>query len=212
MSKTGFLLAEDEALKLRLTGLTVSDDREPTRPVQVFFRYPEGETEKHYPFITIELLDINHARTRQHSEVYLYSNYAEHPNNLTYWPSTADLIGDAAGQDFLRVNDFMPVDITYQVSTYCRSAQHDRQLTAKMLTTVTPYRFGSILIAADNTSRRLEMLDWANADLLDQETGYRKRIFRKIYTLQMTSELSSEALVGVKQVTSVQTTLVQTND
>jgi hypothetical protein len=212
MSKSGFLLAEDEALKLRLTGLTVSDDREATRPVQVFFRYPEGETEKHYPFITLELLDINHARTRQHSEVSLYSNYENHPNSLNYWPSTANLIGDAPGQDFLKVNDFIPVDITYQVSTYCRSAQHDRQLTAKMLTTVTPYRFGSILIAADNTSRRLEMLDWANADLLDQETGYRKRIFRKIYTLQMTSELPSEALIGVKQVTSVHTTLVQTND
>lgn len=207
MSKSGFLLAEDEALKLRLTGLTVSDDREANRPVQVFFRYPEGETEKHYPFITLELLDINHARTRQHSEVYLYSNYAENPNNLTYWPSTSDLIGDAPNQDFLRVNDFIPVDITYQVSTYCRSAQHDRQLTAKMLTTVTPYRFGSILIAADNTSRRLEMLDWANADLLDQETGYRKRIFRKIYTLQMGAELTSSDMYGAQQVLSVKATI-----
>lgn len=209
--KRGFLLAEDEALKLRLSGLTVSDDRNAARPVQVFFRYPEGETEKHYPFITIELLDINHARNRQHSEVTLYSNYAESPVTLDYWPSTSASVGVVPGEYYLKTNEFIPVDILYQVSTYCRSAQHDRQLTAQMLTTVTPFRFGSLVLAADNTSRRLQMLDWANADLLDQETGYQKRIFRKVYTLQMTSELPSEALVGVKQVTSVQTTIEQTN-
>lgn len=212
MTKHGFLLAEDEALKLRLSGLTVTDDRNNARPVQVFFRYPEGETEKHYPFITIELIDINHARNRQHSEVALYAHYSGSPASLDYWPSTADAIAEVAGQDYLKTNEFIPVDIIYQVSTYCRSAQHDRQLSAQMLTTVTPFRFGSLVIAADDTSRRLEMLDWANADLLDQETGYRKRIFRKVYTLQMTSELPSEALVGVKQVTSVQTTIEQTND
>jgi hypothetical protein len=210
--KRGFLFAEDEALKSRLSGLTVSDDRNAARPVQVFFRYPEGEVEKHYPFITIELLDINHARNRQHSEVTLYSNYVESPARLEYWPSTSASIGVVAGNDFLRTNEFIPVDILYQVSTYCRSVQHDRQLTSQMLTTVTPFRFGSLIIPADNTSRRLEMLDWANADLLDQETGYQKRIFRKVYTLQMTSELPSDALVGVKQVTAVQTTIEQTND
>lgn len=212
MTKRGFLLAEDEALKQRLSTLTVTDDRNAQRPVQVFFRYPEGETEKHYPFITIELMDITHARNRQHSEVSLYAHYEDSPASLTYWPSTAASIGIVAGQEFLKTNEFIPVDILYQVSTYCRSAQHDRQLSAQMLTTVTPFRFGSLVIAADDTSRRLEMLDWANADLLDQESGYRKRTFRKVYTLQMTSELPSEALVGVKQVTSVQTTIEQTND
>jgi hypothetical protein len=211
MSKVGFLLAEDEALKLRLSGLTVSDDRNAARPVQVFFRYPEGETEKNYPFITIELLDISHARNRQHSEVTLYSNYTESNNQITYWPSTAASVGVVVGQDYLKTNEFIPVDIVYQVSTYCRSAQHDRQLSAQMLTTVVPFRFGYILIAADNTSRRLEMLGWANADLLDQETGYRKRIFRKVYTLQMTAELPSDLLRGVKQVESVLTTIEQTN-
>ena len=53
MSRSGFLLAEDEALKQHLSGITVTDDRNEHRPVKVFFRYPEGETEKHYPFITI---------------------------------------------------------------------------------------------------------------------------------------------------------------
>jgi hypothetical protein len=58
-------------------------------------------------------------------------------------------------------------------------------------------------VDADNTDRRLELLDWTTADLLDAEAGYRKRIFRKIYTLQMGAELPSTDVYGTKQVTSV---------
>ena len=71
MARSGFLLAEDEAIKKMLTGLKVYDDREVERPVQVFFRYPEGETERVYPFMTIEMIDLIHARNRQHSETEL---------------------------------------------------------------------------------------------------------------------------------------------
>ena len=56
--KTGFLLAEDEALKNLFRNLTVTDDRDNAREVQVFFRYPEGETERSYPFITLENIDL----------------------------------------------------------------------------------------------------------------------------------------------------------
>lgn len=210
--RTGFLLAEDEALKNRFVGLTVSDDREASRPVQVFFRYPEGELERQYPFVTIELIDIIHARNRQHSDQSLYTNRAGHPNNLDYWPSTSSASSpNLEGSDFYRTNEFIPVDILYQVSTFTRSALHDRQLTSHMLMDVVPFRFGSIHIPADGTSRRLELLDWTTADLLDPEAGYRKRIFRKVYTLQMTSEMPTSALVGLKKVQSVSTTLEQTN-
>ncbi|NDC89491.1 MAG: hypothetical protein EB075_11945, partial [Bacteroidetes bacterium] len=58
MPNTGFTLAEDAALKQRLSALTVSDDRDMRRPIKTFFRYPDAETEKTYPFATIELIDI----------------------------------------------------------------------------------------------------------------------------------------------------------
>lgn len=210
--KTGFLLAEDEALKLRFSGLTVTDDREANRPVQVFFRYPEGETERYYPFITLELIDVVHAKNRQHSESVLETHRPGHPNNLDYWPSTSSASSPAmTGDDFYKTTEFIPVDILYQVSTFTRSALHDRQITAQLLTNVVPFRYGSIMIGADGTSRRLDLLDWATADLLDPEAGYRKRIFRKVYTLQMTSELPTSLLSGVKKVLSVSTTLEQTN-
>jgi hypothetical protein len=210
--KTGFLLAEDEAIKLRFSNITVSDDRDGSRDVQVFFRYPEGETERKYPFITIELIDIMHAKNRQHSEVTLNTHSAGHPNNLSYWPSTSSASApNLSGDDLYSTSEFTPVDLLYQVSTFTRSALHDRQLASQMLTTVVPFRYGSILIGADGTSRRLDLLDWTTADLLDPEAGYRKRIFRKIYTLQMNAELTTSALVGLKKVQSVSTTLEQTN-
>ena len=210
--RQGFLLAEDEALKLHLSNITVSDDRNASRPVQVFFRYPEGETERVYPFITIELIDIVHAKNRQHSESFPTTNRAGHPNNLDYWPSTSSASSpNVQGYEYFSTTEFTPVDLLYQVSTFTRSALHDRQLAAQMLTTIVPFRYSSIWIESDGTSRRLDLLDWSTADLLDPEAGYRKRIFRKIYTLQMTSELPTSALTGIKKVTSVSTTLEQTN-
>jgi len=210
--KQGFILAEDEAIKLHFSGMTVSDDRDASRPVQVFFRYPEGETERHYPFITIELIDIVHAKNRQHSELYLDTNRPGHPNNLNYWPSTSSASSpNVPGYDSFRTTEFVPVDLLYQVSTFTRSALHDRQLAAQMLTNIVPFRYSSIIIGADGTSRRLDLLDWSTADLLDPEAGYRKRIFRKIYTLQMNSEITTSALVGLKKVSTVSTTIEQTN-
>jgi hypothetical protein len=72
-----------------------------------------------------------------------------------------------------------------------------------MLTKVFPFRKGSIHVPADNTDRRLELLDWSTADLLDPEAGYRKRIFRKVYTLQMSAELPSSDKFGTKQSTEI---------
>lgn len=214
MSRSGFLLAEDEALKVRLSGLTVSDDRDASRDVQVFFRYPEGETERLYPFITIELIDIVHARNRQHSVVDQYGyaegdDFANSPGALTYWPSTSDTLTVPDGFEYMKTTEFIPVDILYQVSTFTRSFQHDRQLQYKLLYNKLGFRYNSIYIPADGTSRRLDLLDWTTADLLDPEAGYKKRIFRKIYTLQMSAELPSSDFIGIKQATSIQTTLVQ---
>lgn len=213
MSRSGFLLAEDEAVKLRFSNLTVNDDRNNARPVKVFFRYPDGDTEREYPFITIDLLDIVEARNRQHSDVTLYTGLDNtHPNVIKYWPNTSSASVPAlSGNDFYRTTEFVAIDLMYQVATYTRSALHDRQLTAQMLSTVVPFRYNSIGIGIDGTSRRFDLLDWSSADMLDPEAGYRKRIFRKIYTLQMSSELPTSALIGLKKVLSVSTTLEQTN-
>ena len=213
MPNPGFTLAEDAALKKRLQSLYVSDDRDKQRPIQVFFRYPDAETEKLYPFITIDLVDIAFARNRQMSEVtHYYSTVAEYPgDSLTYFPSeyaVSDLQEIAGESDYLSTDQFVAVDLTYQVSTYCRSQRHDRQLTAGLLRYVFPMRRGFIDIPEDGTTRRCDLLDWRTSDVLDQETGYKKRVFRKVYTIQINSEIPQSDLNKVLKVTSVSGTLV----
>ena len=206
---TGFLIAEDAAVKQRFSTLTVADDRNGSRPVDVFFRYPEGETERKYPFITIENIDINNSRQRQHSEVTVYTpnpystDASAAADFLTYWPDTLSSLSASTPTVALKSEEFVPIDLLYQVSTYARSALHDRQLTSQMLSKYAPFRYGFIYVESDNTVRRFDLLDWITADLLDPEAGYRKRIFRKVYTLQMSAELPSSGYTSVKRVSQV---------
>lgn len=214
-NRVGFLLAEDQALKNLFTGLTVSDDKDQARPVQVFFRYPEGETERQYPFITLEHIDIVHAKNRQHSETSIYFKTSKvgapaidagRSDRMDYWPSYSSnfsFITNKNNFNYLEANEHVPVDLLYQVSTFTRSALHDRQLTGRLISQVLPFRRGFIDIPIDNTLRRLDLLDWTTADLLDPEAGYRKRIFRKVYTIQMSAEIPSSILMGRHVATTV---------
>ena len=59
------------------------------------------------------------------------------------------------------------------------------------------------------------MLDWTNADLLDMESGYRKRIFRKVLTLKMSAEITHQMLDSLdttRYVSSVNSTIEIQND
>jgi hypothetical protein len=221
--RAGFLLAEDQALKAKFSGIQLIDDRDTTRDVQVFFRYPEGETEKKFPFITLEMLDIVHNTRRQHSDQNIYAFRGTAPagqpsdhygtddsGSFKYWPNTttdvrtlSSLAGNSAGSSpFVTTLEHVPVDLLYQVTTFTRSALHDRALQSHILTKVAPFRRGYLDIGIDGTQRHMDLMDWRSADMLDEEAGFKKRIFRKVYTLSITSEIPATALAGVGQVTT----------
>jgi hypothetical protein len=220
MSHPGFLLAEDAAVKARFSNIAVSDDREPQRIAQVFFRYPEGEREKSYPFITIENIGLVHNTRLQHSEqIYYYSNTVgasvNNPVFIDYFPSemTSNELDEMLGDNpYLKMDSFVPVTLIYQVATYTRSALHDRQMTSKILRRVVPFRRGFIDVPEDGTIRRFDLISWANSDLLDGEAGYRKRIFRKVYTIHMSAEIPASDITVVKRVESVVGTINNTNN
>lgn len=206
----GFLLAEDAAVKARFSNIAVSDDRNGQRIAKVFFRYPEGETEKEYPFITIEMIDLVHDTTRQLSEHYYYygttASASSQSNFLNYYPSTyteQDLADLDPGTGFFRIDFPVPVILVYQITTFARSALHDRQLTSKILRRVMPFRRGFIDIPEDGTIRRFDLAGWTTADLLDQEAGFKKRIFRKVFTVQMTAEIPTNDLKAIPRVEDV---------
>lgn len=210
----GFTLAEDAALKRRLSAVAVVDDRNAERIVKTYFRYPEGETEKLYPFMTLDLVDISYAGERQESEKTYYFEDAgvggSHANTIDYYPSEfneGDLDTQVAADSYLATDQFVPVDLLYQITTYCRSQQHDRQLTMTLMRRVFPLRRGFIDIPEDGTIRRCELLDWRNSDVLDQEAGYKKRVFRKVYTVRINAEIPQSDFMTVQQVLEVNGTL-----
>lgn len=184
-----FIISEDQALKDHLKGLTVSDQNDTERKVGVWFRLPEAEERRvTYPFITIDLIDVQEEKDRAHRGA-IYSNYT--PEGVTDPPE---------GWGHQAVEFPIPVSLIYQITTHTRSAWHDRSLTGQMIGNVLPLRFGALEVAADQTIRRLDFLEWQSLDGLDRDN---KRVFRKAYTVSVSSELFIAALVEVQEVASV---------
>lgn len=200
----GFLTAEDAALKRLLSGMTVSDRANSTRNVNVHFRWPDEKQTIEYPMLTIDMLDITMATERVESFDYI---------NPPYIPSTAP---DAAaaheppvspGQE-LRSVRYIPVDIFYQVTTHCYSFGHDRQILAQMWSMDRlPPRYGYLDIPEDNTTRRLDVLEYRPANVLDPRNRG-KRMFRQYYTVRINGELSVATLQTVSLVQTVNLTVL----
>lgn len=66
-----------------------------------------------------------------------------------------------------------------------------------------PFRRGFIDVPEDGTIRRFDLAGWTSSDLLDQESGFKKRIFRKVFTVQMSAEIPTDDIRTVKRVESV---------
>jgi hypothetical protein len=206
MALTGFSIAEDEALKKRVSGITVKDDKSNAREVKVFFRWPTDDVESQYPFITIELIDIQHALDRETSAqtVYLQTftngtgdpmEYLAVPSRLPYWPDETPDAGTLLPPTTTlgATVELTPVNFLYRIATHARSQMHDRQMTSALLGRGRlPFRYGELFVDADDTVRRLFNLGWQSADFADNEAGGRKRIFRKIYTLSVNGEMGYE--------------------
>ena len=78
----------------------------------------------------------------------------------------------------------IPVYLDYQVTTFARHPRHDRQILSDLLYTRLPLRFGS-LSTADETVRRLDILDVAKRDLVEQG----KRLYSNAIRVRISSEM-----------------------
>lgn len=209
MAEIGFLLAEDEALKAKLSGLTVPVRGDADKRVKVWFRMPEREKERDYPYITIDLIDIVFAADRAHSA---------QVTGIDYWPSEYATFAEYAAAKLLTFDEetdvvqatwWHPYDIIYQVSTHCRSAQHDRLLTARLLgTAYLPDRWGYLHVPADDSERWLDRVGWSQADYYDDAAGTdTRRVFRKVYNVSVSAHVPPEDPFLFKQVLTVAGTL-----
>lgn len=207
---TGLLLAEDAALKAYLTGITVPD-KTSMIPVDVWFRYPEGERRIKYPFITIDFIAINPSYDRWTSDHYVDPNYCSFLDPVTgqevrtgmYIPSTASELPDPEEGYSTHIDPYLMYRLTYQISVHCRSAIHDRYLLSRFMTDILPPRPFFIGVDADSTWRRCELVGMQPADTTETTESGNKRIFRKIYTITMDAEIPQSKIYEVKQVVRV---------
>ena len=171
-------LTEDKALRELLTGMTVQDQRSDAegvaRPVGVWFGMPDQEIRnQNYPYMTIDLIDILEDRTRAMRGVIS-------PDYLT--PTTL------ANNKGWEVDYPIPVNLDYQITTYARQPRHDRELLTQLLYAKLPFRFGTLL-TADDTIRRLDVLDVSKRDTVEQG----KRLFMNAITIRVSTEIPQTA-------------------
>lgn len=174
-----FLLAEDAALKAHLSGLTVSDEKNPTRPVGVWFGYPDVEIrEQTYPFITIDLMSVRNAVERQHSGVIYDGDYSG---------TVAPVNGV-----FYKYETPIAYDLLYQVTSYSRHPRHDRAIIFQ-LNQKFPGMRGHLAVPNElgthTAYRHMFLESTMKNDKAEGENG-NKRLLRNIYTVRVISEMT----------------------
>lgn len=184
-----FLLSEDKALREKLQGMTVTDqkadDAGAPRPVGVWFGQPDQEVRaQSYPYVTIDMIDVSRDNARE-VRGKVEASYLR----PTGTPENTDVVIDFP----------IPVNIDYQVTTYSRHPRHDRAIMAQLLGAKLPIRSG-ILLTDDNTVRRLDILDISKRDVTDQA----KRLFINAITVRISSEIAPALFTTLTKVLEVQ--------
>lgn len=189
-----WLIDEDEALKTKLQGLTVTNYVDGRKlPVAVYFRFPDTEERNRtYPHVAIDLIDIQFDRTRAHRANSFTLNY------------DMEQATPISGYDLVAYDLPLPWTLVYQLSTFARQPWHDRQLQAMMFQ-LFPQTFGWLdMTSWDGTIRRADLQGVVRRDMIDTD---RKRLYRLIYTIGVSSEFLYADIVTIQQVTSAKLTL-----
>jgi hypothetical protein len=183
-----FLLSEDKALREKLAGMYVTDQKATNdgvpRSVGVWFGQPDQEIRSQsYPYATIEMVDIQRDGLREMRGL-VSPDYLK-PDDL------------GINQDFV-IDMPIPVNIDYQITTYARHPRHDREILAQLIGVVLPIRSG-ILLVDDGTQRRLDVLDISKRDVTEQA----KRLFVNAVTVRVSSEIAQTEFTRVYKVLQV---------
>lgn len=188
ISDEAFIFAEDKALKTHLQGIIVSDLKNNERPVKVWFGYPDVEIRnQEYPYMVIDLYDIQAANDRQSSGLWI-----DNTNRGTQTPTTNSTYSYYAPTTY---------DLFYQVSSFSRHPRHDRSIMFSMLNQKIPGKYGHLLVPQDNgvgtVARHMFLEGFVKRDSI--EDG--RRLFRNVFSIRVVSEMSpSQAALATPQV------------
>ena len=190
-----FVLAEDAALKTHLNGITVSDDKSNSRPVKVWYGFPDVEVrDQSFPYITIDLIDILPANERQ-----TYGFITDTDNLGTVTPDP----------NYVYTNQ-IPVayDLIYQITSFSRHPRHDRSIIYQLMTKF-PSKYSRLKVYTPDgtgfTIRSMFVDGFVKRDTVEGETGNR-RLLRNVYTVRVVSQMTPDVAnaVATKLVSTVQ--------
>jgi hypothetical protein len=194
-SNPRWVIDEDYALKEKLSGFTVNNypDGVPKK-VAVYFRFPDPEErQRTFPHIAIDLVEINFDPERAHRSAGFNLPYdLEQATPLTLFGLVAD--------------DYpLPWSLIYQLSAYSRQPWQDRQLSL-MLYQMFPEQYGSLDMSAfDGTVRRADLVSVTRRDTVDDN---KKRTYRQIFTIAVSSEFFLNQIVAVQKATRINITVI----
>lgn len=201
----GFLFDIDLALKDKVSGIYVSDEKSGAsgRLASAYFRAPPTELrgQVSFPHIIIDRLTFRPARSREQRAHLPYLPYV--PKGFTR-PPGVDADGDPRS---LRTEDMpIPYDFIYQITATSRSYTHDREIQTAMLDNERLPPRGAYLVVGEppnQTVRQMFVTDDSPREdvrMLPAEGGVTKRQFRSIWTLSVSAELFQKDLLTLQQV------------
>jgi len=183
-------VSEDDALKQRLRGIYVVDEKNSNREVGVWFANPDVETRSQsYPYMTVELIDYTRASYRQQSGIIVDND-------------TQGTVAPVNGKAYTYEVP-IPWDLTYQITAYSRHPRHDRTITAYILNNVFIGQHGYLAVTNDLGTetgyRHMILQEFTKRDFI--ENG--RRLFRTIFTVTVSSEGTAYSPSSTTEVATV---------
>jgi hypothetical protein len=185
-----FILSEDLALKTILTGIVVTDEKNTARPVGVWFSNPDVESRSQsYPYITIELINMEQAKERQHSGIFT-------DNDLQ------GTITPVSGHSY-QYESPVTWNLVYQITTYARHPRHDRAILAYLTGRVFASDRGYLPVPNDlgteTSYRHLILEEFIKRDTIEDN----RRLYRSVFTVTVSSESNVDSYIYAPDATSV---------
>ena len=187
----GFLLDEDRALRDLMKGIVVSDNESQTRNVEAWFGHPDQELrEQKYPYITVDLVDIQEGLDRVHRGDLWFDN---DPPDWWGFP-------DLTSPDYRWLTEMpTPVDLHYQIGTWARNPRHDREILRSLIMGGRTSLRAGVLQTSDGFYRRVDFLGFVKRDR--EESG--KRLLNNVIRVRVSSEVPFGIVQEFNKVTAV---------
>jgi len=192
-----FVFNEDQAIKKKLTGITVTDENAPPpgRTVAVRFRLPETElANATFPMIVIDPAGPVKDSEREHRGRTRLPYIPEQAVDPVVYidPKTGNTVPWDPAEDYQHspfVVDYpIPFNFDYTITVLSRKQSHMVQLmnTLSQIQYL-PARFGYVEVDGDETLRSLFLIGGPEVAPLRDTDG--KRLFRVVYRVRIPSEI-----------------------